>query len=114
MQRKACNVPPSRGQRRGNGLNGTPPQSRSATCDYDKTKQKNRPLDNGAVGYVVVWQNGQSWVGIKNHMGYKQEPCDTECATLARALEDATIRRTVPPRVTIFTDAQAAIRRMVS
>jgi hypothetical protein len=26
-------------------------------------------LDNGATGYVVVWQNGQSWVGIKNHMG---------------------------------------------
>jgi ribonuclease HI len=36
-------------------------------------------------------------------------------ATLAlRALEEVTKRQTVPERVTIFTDAQAAIRRMAS
>jgi hypothetical protein len=63
---------------------------------------------------AVVWQNGQSWVGIKNHMGYNQEAYDAECAALARALEEAAKRQTVPERVTIFTDAQAAIRRMVS
>jgi hypothetical protein len=25
-------------------------------------------LENGKVGYVVVWQKGRSWVGVKNHM----------------------------------------------
>jgi len=27
-------------------------------------------LDDGAAGYAAVWKNGQSWVGIKTHMGY--------------------------------------------
>jgi NAD(P)-dependent dehydrogenase (short-subunit alcohol dehydrogenase family) len=44
-------------------------------------------LDSGAAGHAVAWQNGQSWVGIKNHMGYNQEAYDAECAALARALE---------------------------
>jgi ribonuclease HI len=70
-------------------------------------------LDSGT-GYVLVWQNGQSWVGIKNHMGHNQEAYDTECTALARALEEAAKRQTVPEWVTIFTDAQADIRRMVS
>jgi len=47
-------------------------------------------------------------------MGYNQEAYDAECATLARALESASRRNTVPERVTIFTDAQAAIKRMAS
>jgi ribonuclease HI len=53
-------------------------------------------------------------VGIKNHMGHNQEAYDAECAALARALEEAAKRRTTPEHVTIFTDAQAAIRRMAS
>jgi ribonuclease HI len=71
-------------------------------------------LDSGATGYAVVWQNGQSWVGTKTHMGKNQEAYDAECAALARALETAAKRQMVPARVTIFTDAQAAIRRMAS
>jgi len=71
-------------------------------------------LDSGATGYAVAWQNGQSWVGINNHMGYNQEAYDAECAALARALEEAANRQTVPEQVTIFTDAQAAIRLMAS
>jgi ribonuclease HI len=47
-------------------------------------------------------------------MGYKQEAYDEECAALARALEIAARRETTPKRVTIFTDAQAAIRSIVS
>jgi len=35
-----------------------------------------------------------------------------ECAALARALETASRRQTTPERATIFTDAQAAVRRM--
>jgi len=53
-------------------------------------------------------------VGIKNHMGYNQEAYDTECAALARALKEAAKSQMVPERVTIFTDAEAAIRRMAS
>ena len=45
--------------------------------------------------------------------GYNQEAYDAECAALARALESVT-KGYVPERVTIFTDAQAAIRRMAS
>jgi ribonuclease HI len=71
-------------------------------------------LENGKVGYAVVWQKGRSCVGVNNHMGENQEVYDAECAALARALEEATKRQTVPERVTIFTDAQAAIRRMAS
>jgi len=70
-------------------------------------------LDSGAAGYAVVWKNGQTWKGIKTHMGYNQEAYDAECAALVHALESAS-RNTTPERVTIFTDAQAAIRRMAS
>jgi len=45
-------------------------------------------------------------------MGYNQEAYDAECDALAGALESASRRQTMPERITIFTDAQAAIRRM--
>jgi len=70
-------------------------------------------MEDGAAGYAVVWK-GESWAGIKTHMGYNQEAYDAECATLARALDSASRRNTTPERVTIFTDAQAAIRQMAS
>ena len=53
-------------------------------------------LDDGATGYSVVWQNGQSWVHIKTHMGYNQEAHDAERAALPRALETASGRQTPP------------------
>jgi len=70
-------------------------------------------MEDGAAGFAVVWKNGQTWEGIKAHMGYNQEAYDAECAALARALESV-LGGYVPERVTIFTDAQAAIRRMAS
>ena len=71
-------------------------------------------LENGAAGYVVVWKNGQSWMGIKIHMGHNQKAYNAECTALTGVLESASRRQTVPGQVTIFTDAQAAIRRMAS
>jgi len=71
-------------------------------------------LDNGATGYAVVWNRGLIWAGVKGHMGSNQEAYDAECAALAHALEEASRRNTTPERVTIFTNAQAAIRRMAS
>jgi len=71
-------------------------------------------LDSGAAGYSVVWKRGQTWVGIKTHMGRNQEAYDAESAALARAQESVSRRQTTPERVTIFTDAQAAIGRMAS
>jgi len=71
-------------------------------------------LDGGATGYSVVWKKGQTWAGVKVHMGNNQEAYDAECAALARALELASQRNEIPERVTIFSDAQAAIRRMAS
>jgi len=62
----------------------------------------------------VVWKNGQSWVGIKTHMGFNQEAYDAECTTLARALESGSRRQTTSEQVTVFTDAQATIRWMAS
>ena len=53
-------------------------------------------------------------MGIKTHMGYNQEAYDAGCAALAGALEIAARRQTTPERVMIFTDAQAAIKRMAS
>jgi len=41
-----------------------------------------------------------------------QEAYGAKCEALARALESASRRQTTPERVAIFTDAQAAIRRM--
>jgi len=69
-------------------------------------------LDSGAAGYSVVWKRGQTWVGIKTHMGCNQEAYGAECAALARALESASRRQTTPERIAIFADAQAAIRRI--
>jgi len=69
-------------------------------------------LENEAVGYAVAWMNGRSWEGIKTHMGFNQEAYDAECAALARALKTAAEIAPTPSHVTIFTDAQAAIRRM--
>jgi len=71
-------------------------------------------LDDGATGYSVVWRKGLSWAGAKVHMGNNQEAYDAECAALAHALQLAAQRNTTPERVTIFSDAQAAIRRMTS
>ena len=71
-------------------------------------------LDNGATGYSVVWRRGLTWTGAKVHMGNNQEAYDAECAALAHALELAAQRSATPERVTIFSDAQAAIRRMAS
>ena len=61
-------------------------------------------LDDGATGYAVVWKTGQTWAGVKVHMGNNQEAYDAECAALARALELASQRNTTPERVTIFSD----------
>ena len=44
-------------------------------------------MEYRATGYAVVWKNGQTWEGIKCHMGHNQEAYDAECAALARALE---------------------------
>jgi len=71
-------------------------------------------MEDGAAGYVVAWKKGVSWVGIKTRMGCNQEAFGTECVALARALEETSRRITIPERVTIFSDAQAAIRRMAS
>jgi len=57
--------------------------------------------NNGATGYAVVWKNGLIWKSIKTHVGYNQEAYDAECAALARALQVASQRNTIPERVTI-------------
>jgi len=71
-------------------------------------------MESGAAGYAVEWKNGLSWKGVKTHMGYNQEAFDAECVAIARALESASRRNTIPDRVTSVTDAQAAIRRIAS
>jgi len=70
--------------------------------------------ENGAVAYAVAWRKGRSWAGRKAHMGYYQEAYDAECAAIARALDVAADRakRHKLGRVRIFTDAQAALKRM--
>jgi len=92
----------------------------AAKADAEKTRPgltmftDGSRLDDGATGYPVVWKKGQTWTGVKVHMGNNQEAYDAECAALARALELASQRNATPERVTIFSDAQAAIRRMAS
>jgi len=71
-------------------------------------------LEHKAVGYAVAWKSGQTWEGIKTHMGFNQEAFDAECAALAYALQMAVKSDPVPDHITIFTDAQAAMRRMAS
>jgi ribonuclease HI len=50
------------------------------------------------------------------NVSYNLEAYDTECAALTELLETAAKRATTPgpERVTIFTDAQAAIQRIAS
>jgi len=71
-------------------------------------------MEEEAAGYVVAWKEGQTWKGVKTHMGYNQEAFDAECAALARALALARRRSPAPEQVTIITDAQAAIKRRAS
>jgi len=71
-------------------------------------------LDGGAAGNALVWRNGQTGKGIKTCIRYAQEAYNAECAALADALESAARRNTTPQRVTIVTDAQAAIKRISS
>jgi len=71
-------------------------------------------LENRATGWAAVWRRGQTWAGAKVHMGSNQEAYDAECSALAQALEEASKWNTIPEWVTIFTDAQAAIRQMAS
>jgi len=57
------------------------------------------------------------WRGVKTHMGINQEAYGAECAAIVRALDLAAERQRRwrrLDRVTIFTDAQAAIARMKS
>jgi len=71
-------------------------------------------LGGEVTGYSVVWKLGLTWAGAKAHMGRNQEAYDAECPALAHALELAAQRNATPEQVTIFSDAQAAIRRMAS
>ena len=68
----------------------------------------------GQTERTVLCGRGATWAGVKGHMGSNQEAYDAECAALARALEAASRRNTTPERVTICTDAKAAIRRMAA
>jgi len=52
-------------------------------------------LDDGAIGYSVVWKRGLTWAGAKVHMGNNQEAYGEECATLAHALELAAQRSSI-------------------
>jgi len=45
-------------------------------------------------------------------MGFNHEAYNAECAALARALKTAAEIAPTPSHITIFMDAQAAIRRM--
>jgi len=69
-------------------------------------------LENEAAGYAVAWKNSQIWEGIKTHMGFNQEAYDAECAVLARALKMVAEIAPTLSHITIFTNAQAVIRRM--
>jgi len=71
-------------------------------------------LEDGATGYAVAWRSGESWESLKTHMGYTHRADDAECAALTRALETAAKIQPALERVTIFTDAHAAMGRMRS
>jgi hypothetical protein len=90
-----------------------PGQRGSGPC-WDSLRSPTGRDSSGAVRYEVAWRNGHSWVAVKTHMGYNQETYDTVCASLSRSLQAALRWWTTPERVTIFTDAQAAIRQMAS
>jgi len=47
-------------------------------------------------------------------MGFQQEAYEAECAAIARAMETAALRPLAHKRITVYTYAEAAIRRMGS
>ena len=89
-----------------------------------KTRKTDRPgftdftdgsrLKNGATGYAVAWKQGQTWKGHKTYISWGHEAYDAECAAIARALQAAATSNHKLGTATIFSDAQAAIRRMSS
>jgi hypothetical protein len=63
----------------------------------------------------VVWKNGLFGMGIKTHIGCNQEVYDAERSPRhAKALETAARRLAISERVTVFTDARAAVSRAAS
>jgi hypothetical protein len=69
-------------------------------------------LGDGTVGYAVAeWT---SLGGYQDPHGQQPRSIRRGVCRIARSLETAARRQPVPKRVTIFTDAQAAIRRMAS
>jgi len=45
-----------------------------------------RPVENGAIGYAVIWKKADTWKGHRTHMGWGQEAYDAECVTIARGI----------------------------
>ena len=84
-----------------------PEESRSRLMMFTDESQ----LGNGTSGYTGVWKNRQTWEGIMAHMGINQEAYNAEWAAIAHVLEPVT-KGYIPEQVTIFTDAQAAIKQM--
>jgi len=66
-------------------------------------------MESGAARYAVAWKDGQSWKGIKAHIGYNQEAYDVECVVLARALESTSRGNIIQNRITNFTNVHATI-----
>ena len=68
--------------------------------------------DDVATGYAVVWKNGQSWGASKRTWATTRRPTMQSAPPSHGA--GGRIEKTIPERVTIFTDAQGAIKRMAS
>jgi len=71
-------------------------------------------LEDGATGCALAWRSRESWKVSSRTWNATRTLYDGECAALARAMERATKEKQTPERLTIFTDPQAAIRRMGS
>ena len=61
--------------------------------------------ETGTTGYVVTWKKGETWKGVKAHMGWGQEAYDAECAAIVRALRTAATKNQTLGSVTftVFT-----------
>ena len=68
----------------------------------------------GAVGAACVWREGETWSGHRFFLGNNKEVFDAEAFATYQALRSFEERQESGHHYAVFTDAQAAVRRMAT
>ena len=71
-------------------------------------------FDDGWVGAACAWQTEDGWTGRRFHLGNDKEVFDAETFAIYQALRILEARSQSRRKYTVFSDSQAAIRRVLT